>query len=125
MEDINHCVSKRIVESQPKGSIIVLEDLNRMNDKTKCFHKKDRYACHSWAYHSLQQKIIYKAAKNGQKVVKVPPYYTSSTCPKCGIQKKTNRNYVSHIYKCSYCGFSADDDVTAAMTLQKMGQNMI
>ena len=125
MEDINHCVSKHIVESQPKGSIIVLEDLKKMNEQTKCFHQKDRYACHSWAYHSLQQKIIYKAEKKGQRVVKVPPYYTSSTCPKCGIQKKTNRNYGSHIYKCSYCGFEADDDVTAAMTLQKMGQNMI
>ena len=125
MEDINHCVSKHIVESQPKGSIIVLEDLKKMNEQTKCFRKKDRYACHSWAYHSLQQKIIYKAEKKGQRVVKVPPYYTSSTCPKCGIQKKTNRNYGRHIYKCSYCGFEADDDVTAAMTLQRIGQNMI
>lgn len=125
MEDVNHCIAKKIVEGQPKDSLIVLEDLKNMNKQTKCFHRKDRYACHSWAYHSLQQKITYKAEQKGQMVIKVPPFFTSSTCPICGDVDKTNRDQKKHIYICPKCGFEADDDVVAAMFIQRMGQSMI
>ena len=39
---------------------------------------------HSWSFYSLEQKLDYKLALAGLKLVKVPAPYTSKSCSTCG-----------------------------------------
>lgn len=75
----------------------------------------------SWSYYDLEQKLIYKARENGQKVIKVNPKYTSQTCPKCGHIEKENRDKKNHIFCCKACGYKSNDDRIGAMNLYRMG----
>ena len=121
MRDVNHCVSKALVESNPGGTLFVLEDLKGIRGATERVRVKDRYVSVSWAYYDLEQKLTYKAALAGQKVVKVDPKYTSQRCPVCGCVDKHSRDKSNHVYKCSHCGYQSNDDRIAAMNLYQLG----
>ena len=43
MSDVNHRVSKALVESNPAGTLFVLEDLTGIRSATETVRKKDRY----------------------------------------------------------------------------------
>ena len=121
MRDVNHRVSKALVESNPSGTLFVLEDLSGIRKATERVRVKDRYVSVSWAYYDLEQKLTYKAALAGQKVVKVDPKYTSQRCPVCGSVDKHSRDKSNHVYKCSHCGYQSNDDRIAAMNLYQLG----
>ena len=121
MQNVNHCISKALVESNPKGSLFVIEDLNNIRSATERVRIKDRYISVSWSYYDLEQKLSYKALKHHQLVEKVNPAYTSQTCPKCGHTKKANRNKRLHIFCCKNCGYQSNDDRIGAMNLHRMG----
>ena len=61
MQDINHQVSKALVEQNPKNTLFVLEDLSGIRDTTEHVKVKDRYVSVSWSFYDLEQKLIYKA----------------------------------------------------------------
>ena len=121
MRDVNHCISKALVESNPKGTLFVLEDLSNVRKATERVRRKDRYVSVSWSYFDLEQKLMYKAQMHGQKIIKVNPAYTSQTCPKCGHVHKGNRDKSRHIFKCLNCGYQSNDDRIGAMNLYRMG----
>ena len=121
MQDINHCISKALVESNPNGTLFVLEDLTGIRSATEKVKVKDRYVSVSWSYYDLEQKLIYKANEHHQKAVKVSPKYTSQTCPKCGHIDKNNRDKYNHIFCCKNCGYKSNDDRIGAMNLYRMG----
>ena len=121
MRDVNHCISKALVESNPDGSLFVIEDLSGVRSATERVRIKDRYAFVSWSYYDLEQKLSYKALKHHQLVKKVNPAYTSQTCPKCGHTEKSNRNKKLHIFCCKNCGYQSNDDRIGAMNLHRMG----
>ena len=121
MRDINHCISKALVESNPKGTLFVLEDLSNVRKATERVRRKDRYVSVSWSYFDLEQKLMYKAQMHGQKMIKVNPAHTSQTCPKCGHVHKGNRDKSRHIFKCLKCGYQTNDDRIGAMNLYRMG----
>ena len=121
MQDVNHCISKALVESNPKGTLHVIEDLSGIRSATERVRVNDRYVSVSWSYYDLEQKLIYKANEHGQKVIKVNPRYTSQTCPKCGHIDKANRNKQKHIFCCKNCGYTSNDDRIGAMNLYRMG----
>ena len=125
MQDINHCVSKALVESNPDGTLFVIEDLTGIRSATESVKVKDRYVSVSWSYYDLEQKLSYKALKHHQLVGKVNPAYTSQTCPKCGHTEKTNRNKHKHIFCCKNCGYKSNDDRIAAMNLHRMGIGLL
>ena len=125
MQDINHCVSKALVESNPDGTLFVIEDLTGIRSATESVKVKDRYVSVSWSYYDLEQKLSYKALKHHQLVEKVNPAYTSQTCPKCGHTEKTNRNKHKHIFCCKNCGYKSNDDIIAAMNLHRMGIELL
>lgn len=77
MQDVNHCISKALVESNPAGTLFVLEDLTGIRSATEKILVKNRYVSVSWSYYDLEQKLTYKALKNHQLVEKVNPAYTS------------------------------------------------
>ena len=121
MQDVNHCVSKALVEDNPNGTLFVLEDLTGVRKSTEKVRKKDRYVSVSWSFYDLGQKIAYKAVAKGQKVIKVDPRYTSQTCPKCGHIEKSNRNKRLHQFCCKECGYKSNDDRIGAMNLHQKG----
>ena len=121
MQDVNHCVSKALVESNPKHTLFVLEDLTGVRNATERVRTKNRYVSVSWAFYDLEQKLIYKAKQNQSSVIKVDPRYTSQCCPLCGHTEKANRNKKIHLFACKNCGYKSNDDRIGAMNLYRMG----
>ncbi len=121
MSDVNHQVSKALVESNPSRTLFVLEDLKGIRGATEKVIRKHRYEIVSWSYYDLEQKLNYKALRNGSKVLNVDPRYTSQTCPRCGHVEKANRNKKLHTFKCKCCGYTSNDDRIGAMNLYRKG----
>jgi IS605 OrfB family transposase len=117
MHDVNHCVSKALVENNPKHTLFVLEDLTGIRAATERVRVKDRYVSVSWAFYELEQMLIYKAALNESLVIKVDPRYTSQRCPKCGHTEKDNRNKKIHLFCCKKCGYRSNDDRIGAINV--------
>ena len=125
MQDINHQVSKALVEKNPKHTLFVLEDLSGVRNATERVRMKDRYVSVSWSFYDLEQKLIYKAKQNQSTVIKVDPHYTSQCCPVCGHIEKANRNKKKHLFTCKNCGYQSNDDRIGAMNLYRMGINYL
>lgn len=121
MSDVNHQISKALVESNPAGSMFVLEDLTGIRQATEKVFRKNRYVMVSWAFYDLEQKLKYKAIRAGSQVINVDPAYTSQTCPKCGFVSKSNRDKKLHSFHCKSCGYRSNDDRVAAMNLHFKG----
>ena len=125
MQDINHQVSKALVESNPKHTLFVLEDLSGVRNATELVKTKDRYVSVSWSFYDLEQKLIYKAKQNQSTVINVNPAYTSQCCPVCGHIEKANRNKKLHLFTCKNCNYKSNDDRIGAMNLYRMGINYL
>ena len=121
MNDVNHCISKALVCSNPEGTLFVLEDLTGIRGATERVRIKDRYTQVSWTYYDLEQKLAYKAKKYGSSMLSVDPAFTSQTCPICGHVDKKSRRHETHTFKCTACGYTTNDDRIGAMNLQRMG----
>ena len=125
MNDVNHCISKALVESNLDSTLFIIEDLSGIRSATERVLVKDRYVSVSWSYYDLEQKLSYKALKKHQLVKKVDPRYTSQCCPKCGHTEKANRNKKLHIFCCKNCGYKSNDDRIGAMNLHRMGIDLL
>ena len=126
MQDVNHCVSKALVEKNPKHTLFVLEDLTGIRAKaTEKVKRKNRYVMVSWSFYDLEQKIKYKAIRNQSVVINVDPRYTSQCCPVCGHIERSNRDKKKHVFCCKNCGYSSNDDRIGAMNLYRMGINYL
>ena len=121
MQDINHQVSKALVEQNPKHTLFVLENLSGIRKVTERVRTKDRYVSVSWSFYDLEQKLMYKAKQRQSTVIKVEPRYTSQCCPVCGHVEKSNRNKRLHLFTCKNCGYRSNDDRIGAMNLYRMG----
>lgn len=119
--DINHQVTKALVENYPKGTLFVLEDLTGVRQATEKVHVKNRYVSVSWAFYQFRQLLEYKAQLYGHKVIVVSPKYTSQTCPKCGHVNQKNRNKKTHTFTCVNCRYQSNDDRIGAMNLYRKG----
>jgi IS605 OrfB family transposase len=125
MQDINHQVSKALVEKNPKHTLFVLEDLTDIRSATERVRTKNRYVSVAWSFYDLEQKLIYKAKQNQSTVIKVDPRYTSQRCPVCGHTEKANRNKKMHLFCCKSCSYKSNDDRIGAMNLYCMGINYL
>lgn len=121
INDVNHCISKALVDNNPKNTAFVLEDLTGVRNATERVRVKDRYVSVSWAFYDLRQKLEYKAKMGGNKVIIADPRYTSQTCPKCGHAERANRDKKNHIFCCRNCRYTSNDDRIGAMNLYRKG----
>lgn len=117
MTDINHNISKQIVNNAGKGDMLILEDLKYIRERIK-LAKKQRTIVHSWAFGQLQNFIEYKAMEKGLIVAYVDPRYTSQRCSECGFVHRSNRN--SHKFICKECGYTANADYNASCNIRKV-----
>lgn len=121
MADVNHQVSKALVDKYGKNTLFVIEDLTGVRNATEKVFKKGRYESVSWSFFQLRQKLEYKSKLCGSKTIAVDPRFTSQTCPKCGHTEKANRNKKKHSFGCKACRYKSNDDRIASMNLQRKG----
>ena len=123
MRDVNHCVSKALVEKYPANTLFVIEDLTNVRKSTQRVKKERKYTQVSWSYYDLEMKLKYKALLKGSYVINVPANYTSQRCPVCGHVQDTNRDKNTHCLCCRKCGYRSNDDRIGAMNLFLMGKH--
>ena len=125
ISDVNHCLSKTLVQKYGANTLFVLENLNGVSFERTDLPKALRNQNKSWAFYQLEQFLTYKAHLHNSEVVEVSAKYTSQRCPKCGIIKKDNRNHEKHEYHCDNCGYRSNDDRIGAMNIQLLGTQYI
>ena len=125
ISDVNHCLSKTLVQKYGANTLFVLENLNGVSFERTDLPKALRNQNKSWAFYQLEQFLTYKAHLNNSEVVDVSAKYTSQRCPKCGVIKKDNRNHEKHEYHCDNCGYRSNDDRIGAMNIQLLGTQYI
>ena len=125
MTDINHQLSKTLVDHYGPHTLFVLENLVNVRFSTEKVAKNKRYEQVSWAFFQLGQFLTYKAHLNGSEVVQVSAKYTSQRCPKCGRIWKNNRKHDYHLYVCDRCGYKSNDDRIGAMNIQLLGTQYV
>ena len=123
--DVNHQVTKALIENNPKGTVFVLEDLTGVRQVTEKVQAKHRYVTVSWAYFQFKQFLSYKAKEQGMSVVTIDPRYTSQTCPNCGHTHKGNRDKKNHRFTCLSCAYKSNDDRIGAMNIYRKGIELI
>ena len=117
----NHEISRRNVDQHPH-SLIGLEDLTRIRDRTK--RKKGKRATkkqrkanrHSskWAFAELHGYKAYKATLAGSMAVKVDAHYSSQACPRCGYTDPSNRPSKGLLFVCQSCHYTLHADLIGA-----------
>lgn len=125
MSDINHQVTKTLVDKYGAGTVFAIEDLTNVRFATEKVAKHKRYEQVSWAFYQFEQFLAYKAELQGSTVVKVDAHYTSQRCPKCAFIAKQARNHATHEYHCEHCGYTSNDDRIGAMNIQLLGTNWV
>lgn len=123
MSDVNHQISKTLVQTYGAGTLFVLEDLTGVSfsDENLTKDSKSNRDLRSWTFYQLEQFLTYKAHEAGSEVIKVSAGYTSQRCPKCGRIHKENRNHKTHEYICDSCGYRSNDDRVGAMNIYTLG----
>ncbi len=115
--DVNHVVSKQIVQELEKGTTLILEKLTGLKENTtRKRRKKDRFEHNSWSYYQLEEFLKYKAAHKGILIDYVRARYTSRGCSKCGHISRANRTYQSQ-FKCRKCGYQVNADLNASFNI--------
>lgn len=115
--DVNHKISKQIVDSLEPGTIIVLEDLKSIRQNAR-LRKKERKQLHKWNFFQFQQFLTYKAEAKGIRVEYVDSRYTSQKCSVCGYISRSNRQSQA-VFKCRHCGFSLNADLNASRNIRQ------
>ena len=117
MKNINHTISRRIVDSCKSGNVLVLEDLKYIRDRIR-LARKQRLIAHSWAFGQLGSFLEYKALEKGIPVVYVDPHYTSQRCPVCNHIERSNRN--KHRFSCKKCAYIGNADIVASLNIRQV-----
>lgn len=125
MNDINHSITKALVDKYGENTLFVLEDLTGVRNSTEKVNINNRYVSVSWAFYQFRQLLEYKAKMNKSLVIDVDPKHTSQQCPKCGHIEKANRDKKNHIFKCKNCSYQSNDDRIGAMNLWRKGVEYI
>lgn len=69
------------------------------------------------SYYTFQQMMLYKAAKNGKKTIKIGRFEPSSQlCSKCGHRQKITLD--KRTYVCPECRMTMDRDLNAAINIR-------
>jgi IS605 OrfB family transposase len=114
-KDVNHIISKEIINSLKKGDTIVMEDLTDIRKGKRGKHNK---WIHRWSFRQLQDFVKYKAERKGCKVLFVNPRNTSKRCSKCGSM---NTKRVRGWFYCNACGYSLNSHLNASFNIRSLG----
>ena len=121
MRDINHKISKEIVEiaAQYPNPVLCFERLDGIRYRTRGSKRFNRMMS-SWAFRTLLDMVKYKAARTSIGVLLVDPRNTSKMCSQCGHISRSNRPDQAN-FRCVKCGFQLNADVNAARNIAAVG----
>jgi putative transposase len=121
MRDVNHQVSKAIVEFAHKtgNPTIAIEHLDGIREQAQRIRKQQRKEINSWAFGQLQDFITYKAEIHGFEVLEIDPRNTSKGCSCCGHIEPANRH--RHVFSCKACGYTLHADLNASRNIRLRG----
>ncbi|MBS3136238.1 transposase [Candidatus Woesearchaeota archaeon] len=120
--DVNHCISKAIVNKDCDA--IAIEELKTGSMKSKGrTGKKTRCLIGSWSARQLLSFIQYKAEMLGKSIILVNSHYTSQACNRCGDIRRTNRK--GRIFQCCVCGYSLHADLNASRNIACLAKGRI
>lgn len=123
MSNVNHWISKTLVDKYGENTLFVIEDLASVSFEESNLNRsaKQKRQLRSWAFFQLEQFLTYKAHAAKSEVLQVSARYTSQRCPKCGSIHKEHRHHDIHEYICDNCGYRSNDDRVGAMNIQQLG----
>jgi putative transposase len=117
---LNHCISADIIhEAKRLNATVAIEDLTGIRERTNQNprNKTERRRSNNWAFYQLRQFLEYKGIRDGVRVIKVNPAYTSQTCHQClHIGLRTDKKF-----GCTNCGWHGDADFNGAMMISLLG----
>lgn len=123
MSDVNHRISKALVDKYGENTLFVIEDLAGVSFEESNLNRsvRQKRQLRSWTFFQLEQLLTYKAHASKSEVLQVSARYTSQRCPKCGSIHKEHRHHDIHEYICDNCGYRSNDDRVGAMNIQQLG----
>ena len=104
--------------SQVDMKTLVVEDLKKMNHRTKVkrrLTKNIRRSLGIWTYRYWLDRLQRASEDNRVSFRRVAPYYTSQRCNHCGHTERANRNRGTFL--CRSCGHTDDADINAAKNI--------
>ena len=117
-QDFLHKLSTGLVK-ESQFDCFCFEDLN-MRGMQRLWGRK----VSDLSYYTFQQMMLYKAAKNGKKTIKIGRFESSSQiCSKCGHQQKMPLDV--RVYKCPVCDITIDRDLNAAINIRNFALRTI
>ena len=131
-EDFLHKVSYKLSENQA----VIVESLKIKNMSKSAKGTIDNPGQNVKAKSGLNRSILqqswgkffkmleYKLKRNGGKLIKVNPKYSSQTCPECGYISKENRKTQAR-FKCIKCEYCGKADYVASVNLLKLGAGTV
>jgi IS605 OrfB family transposase len=116
-KNINHIISKQLVDSLNVGEYLVFENLKGIRQRVR-LAKKQRRNLHSWSFGQLIDFSTYKALAKGIPVVFEDAKNSSRECSRCGHISKANRKSQA-LFRCVKCGFQHNADSNSSFVLAK------
>ncbi len=113
MRDVNHGVSRKLIESAGRDGVIVLENLKGIRS-AKHRHEQN-WLFSNWAFSQLEQFLVYKGEEFGVAVEFVSARDTSKTCSACGSLRRGQRK--GAVFKCKTCGIVMHSDFNASKNI--------
>lgn len=117
--NVNHVISKAIVEKLNAGDTIVLENIKNIRRGKK--GKRWKWL-HKWNFYQLRQFIGYKAIRKGANVIHVEPPNTSTRCSKC---TSMNTERVRGWFHCLDCGYQLNSHLNASFNIRELGMSIV
>lgn len=113
-----HILSNMVIDMIPPFSILAIEDQPIFYaDSYNSIIPIDDSWLSIMRIDILFAFILAKAENKGIDVIRIPPTYTSTTCPMCGGRNSDNRDKRVHRYICDTCGTVLNDDSIAALNI--------
>lgn len=100
------------------ASLVVVEDLRKMNHKSKVkrrLTRNMRRTLGAWTYSYWLDRLRMTSEEWNVSYRRVSPYFTSQMCNACGHTERGNRNKENFL--CRSCGHADDADVNAAKNI--------
>lgn len=98
--------------------LVVVEKLKDLNYKTRerrRLSKNMRRSVGAWAWRYWLGRVERECENRRSVFRSVPAYYTSQTCPSCGLVDRRNRD--GEVFLCRGCGYIGNADITAAKNI--------
>jgi putative transposase len=114
-EEFVKSVALRYVQS---NDLVACEDLNV---KGMVKNRKLSKSISDAGWSKFRVWLEYFGSLYGAEIVAVPPHNTSQNCSNCGT--KVSKSLSTRTHVCPHCGYVADRDINAAITILKRAIN--